>query len=52
MGVAVYVNKPPMESKWNVHIVVDGVSKSELILYMERYDENGEDIELVLDVPF
>ena len=52
VGVAVYVNKPPMESKWNVHIVVDGVSKSELILYMERYDENGEDIELVLDVPF
>ena len=46
-GVAVYVNKPPKETKWNVRIWVENASKSELILHMERNDENGEVPELM-----
>jgi len=46
VGVAVYVNLPPKESEWNVHISVEHVSKSGLTLHMERNDVDGEAVEL------
>ncbi len=46
VGVAVYVNLPPKESEWNVHISVENVSESGLTLHMERNDVDGEAVEL------
>ena len=40
VGVAVYVNKPSQESKWNVRIWVENTSKSEVVLHVERNDES------------
>ena len=52
VGVAVYVNKPSQESKWNVRIWVENTSKSEVVLHVERNDESIDAPELMTGYAF
>ena len=50
--IAVYVNATPKETKWNICIWVENKLQSDIILHMERSDENGGAPELMTDISF